>query len=126
MSSAGSKKTVVSKSAGSKKIKNISIQKPMTKSEILTTIAEHLEVRKTEVTAVLECLVDVIHSHVGKKGPGIFTMPGLFKIEVVKKAATKARKGVNPFTGAEMVFPAKPASRKVKIKALKQLKDNAN
>jgi nucleoid DNA-binding protein len=121
MSSVSAKKETVAK-----KSKSLAVQKPMTKSEILTTIAEHLEFRKTDVAAVLETLSDIIHAHVGKKGPGIFTLPGLFKIEVVKKPAVKARKGVNPFTGLEMEFAAKPASRKVKIKALKQLKDTAN
>ena len=112
--------------ASKKKAKTVSLQKPMTKNEILSTIAEQLEFRKTDVAAVVESLVDLIHSHIGKKGPGVFTMPGLLKIEVVKKAATKARKGVNPFNGEEMVIAAKPASRKVKIKALKQLKDLVN
>ncbi|NBV29551.1 integration host factor, partial [bacterium] len=96
------------------------------KNEILSTIAEQLEFRKTDVAAVVESLVELIHTHLGKKGPGVFTMPGLLKIEVAKKAATKARKGVNPFNGEEIVIAAKPASRKVKIKALKQLKDIVN
>ena len=50
-------------------------------------------------------------------------VPGLLKLTVAKKPATKERKGVNPFTGEEMVFKAKPASRRVKILALKGLKD---
>ena len=115
--------TAKKEKAVAKKSKAINVQKPMTKNEILSSIAEHLEFRKSDVAAVIEAFSEVIHTHIGKKGPGVFTLPGLFKIEVVKKAATKARKGVNPFTGAEMIVAAKPASKKVKIKALKQLKD---
>ena len=115
--------TAKKEKAVAKKSKAINVQKPMTKNEILSSIAEHLEFRKSDVAAVIEAFSEVIHAHIGKKGPGVFTLPGLFKIEVVKKAATKARKGVNPFTGAEMIVAAKPASKKVKIKALKQLKD---
>ena len=61
----------------------------------------------------------------GKKGPGIFSLPGLMKITVVKKPATKARMGINPFTKEEQMFKAKPASRVVKIRPLKALKDMA-
>ena len=59
----------------------------------------------------------------GRGAPGIFTVPGLMKLRVVKKPATKARKGINPFTGEEMMFKAKPASKTVKVAALKGLKD---
>ena len=117
--------TAASKSR-SKKAKTLSVEKPMTKTEIIKTLVEHTELKKVEVTSVLDTLGEIIAAHVGKKGPGSFTMPGLFKIEIVNKAAVKARTGRNPFTGEEMVFKAKPASRKIKMKALKQLKDLAN
>jgi hypothetical protein len=55
--------------------------------------------------------------------PGLFSIPGLLKMRVVKKPARKARKGVNPFTGEEMMFKAKPATKVVKVSALKGLKD---
>ena len=54
---------------------------------------------------------------------GLFNLVGLCKIKVVKKPATKARKGINPFTGEETVFKAKPARKAVKILPLKGLKD---
>jgi nucleoid DNA-binding protein len=60
------------------------------------------------------------------RGSGLFTMPGLMKMKVVKKPATKAREGINPFTKEKMVFKAKPASKKVRIGALKNLKEFVN
>jgi nucleoid DNA-binding protein len=109
-----------------KKPKALTVDKPMTKTEMIKTMVEATDLKKSQVVALLDVYAQIIEAHVGKKGPGSFTMPGLFKIEIVKKAATKARKGRNPFTGEEMVFKAKPACKKVKIKALKQLKDLAN
>ena len=61
--------------------------------------------------------------NVGKKGPGVFAVPGLMKITVQHKPATKPRKGINPFTGQEMMFKAKPARNVVRIRPLKSLKD---
>ncbi len=60
------------------------------------------------------------------KQSGLFTLPGLLKMKVVKKPATKAREGTNPFTGEKMTFKAKPASKKVRIAALKSLKEMVN
>ena len=99
-------------------------KKPPTKSEIYTTIADDTGLTKKDVEAVFESLSGLIKKNLGGRGgPGIFTVPGLLKMRVVKKAATKARQGVNPFTGEEMMFKAKPASKTVKVAALKGLKD---
>lgn len=68
-------------------------------------------------------LQEVIKNDLGKRGPGLFVVPGLLKIKVINKPATKARKGINPFTGEETMFKAKPARRVVKAQALKKLKD---
>ena len=65
----------------------------------------------------------LIERHIKKRSPGQFILPGLMKIEVKKKPATKAREGINSFTGEETVFKAKPAHRAVKIKPLKKVKD---
>jgi hypothetical protein len=65
----------------------------------------------------------VIKANVGKKGPGIFALPGLMKITVIQKPAVKAHKGINPFTKQEQMFKAKPARKVVKVRALKALKD---
>lgn len=99
--------------------------KPMSKSEILSTIAEETELTRRQVSGVFEALSGLIGSNVGKKGPGLFVVPGLMKITVINKPATKARKGKNPFTGEEMMFKAKPARRVVKVRPLKALKDMA-
>ena len=60
-----------------------------------------------------------------KRGVGEFTIPGILKITTVKKPARKARKGINPFTGEETMFKAKPASIAVKVRPLKKLKEFA-
>ncbi len=99
-------------------------KKPPTKSEIYTRIAEDTGLTKKDVSAVFDSLSTQIKKNLGgRNGPGVFTIPGLLKMRVVKKPATKARKGVNPFTGEEMMFKAKPASKTVKVAALKGLKD---
>jgi nucleoid DNA-binding protein len=99
--------------------------KAATKSEILTTIATATELSRKQVSSVFDALSDLIGKNVGKKGPGIFAVPGLMKITVVNKPATKARKGINPFTKEEVMFKAKPARRVVKVRPLKALKDMA-
>lgn len=98
-------------------------KKAATKSEILGGIAEQTGLSKKQVGAVFEALSGMIQRDLKKSGPGIFTVPGLMKVKVVRKPATKARKGVNPFTGEAMVFKAKPARNVVKIQAMKGLKD---
>jgi nucleoid DNA-binding protein len=72
---------------------------------------------------VLDCFTQLIEKHVTSGGPGKFVLPGLMKITVVKKPAKPARKGLNPFTGEEIMLKAKPAYKAVKIKALKKLKE---
>ncbi len=99
-------------------------KKPPTKSEIYTKIVEDTGLTRKDVAAVFDSLNGQIKKNLGGRGgPGLFTVPGLLKMRVVKKKATKARKGVNPFTGEEMMFKAKPASKVVKVSPLKGLKD---
>jgi nucleoid DNA-binding protein len=97
--------------------------KPMTKSAIYATLAEQSGVSKKDVSNVMDALTELIEAQLGNKGPGVFNVPGLMKIVVQRKPATKARKGVNPFTGEEQMFKAKPARNVVKIRPLKGLKD---
>jgi nucleoid DNA-binding protein len=99
------------------------IKDPMTKSGMIKTITDVTDVSKKDVVAVLECLTQVIEAHVKSRGPGKFVMPGMMKISVVKKPARSARKGINPFTGEEIMIKARPAYKTVKIKALKKLKE---
>lgn len=105
------------KAAGAEK------SKALTKSEIYSQIAADTGLTKKDVSAVFDSLSTQIKKSLGSRGPGLFTLPGLLKMRTVKKPATKARKGVNPFTGEEMMFKAKPASKTVKVSALKGLKD---
>jgi nucleoid DNA-binding protein len=96
---------------------------PRTKSEIFSVLADTTGLSKKDVSQVFVSLADLISKDVGKKGCGLFTVPGLMKVRRVHKAATKARKGINPFTGEETTFKAKPARNTVKIRPMKALKD---
>lgn len=95
------------------------------KTQMLVQISEATELSKKQVQAVLDELSNIIEGHIKKKGIGEFVFPGLFKIMTVKKPATKARKGINPFSGEEVMFKAKPASTAVKVRPLKKLKEMA-
>ena len=95
-----------------------------TKSDILASISKDTGLSKKQVSSVFESLNGVIRKSL--KGHGLFTLPGLAKMKVVKKPATKSREGVNPFTGEKMVFKAKPASKKVRVMPLKNLKGFVN
>jgi len=99
------------------------LKEPFTKTRLLAEIAANTDLSKAQVAAVLEELATVIFRHVKKRAIGQFTLPGLLKIKTVRKPATKARKGINPFTGEETVFKARPAHTVVKIQPLKRLKD---
>ena len=98
------------------------VSKTRTKSQVLASISDNTGLSKKEIGVLFETLGELI-GHDLKKGPGTFTVPGLMKVTVVRKPATKARKGTNPFTGEEMTFKAKPARNVVKVRALKALKD---
>ncbi len=95
-----------------------------TKSEVLTQISKDTGLSRKQVGSVFDSLSGVIKKSL--RSNGLFTMPGLLKMKVVKKPATKAREGVNPFTGEKMMFKAKPASKKVRVMPLKNLKAMVN
>ena len=95
----------------------------MTKSEILSGIAESTGLARKQVSAVFEAMTGQIQKSLGRSGTGIYTVPGLMKLVVVRKPAVKAHKGINRFTGEEVMFKAKPARNVVKIRALKSLKE---
>lgn len=97
--------------------------KPLTKTQILNELAERSGVAKKDVSEVLEKLEALIEESLGKKGPGVFTLPGLMKISIKTVKARPARMGRNPQTGEEMMIAAKKASKKVKVTALKKLKE---
>ena len=99
-------------------------KKPPTKTEIMSNIAQATDLSKKQVSAVFEALAEEIRKSIAKKGgAGMFSVPGLCKITVQRKPATKERKGINPFTGEPTVFKAKPARNVIKIRSLKNLKD---
>ena len=120
---APAKKAAASKAAPVKKI--TAIKERYSKTQIVNQIVEKTELTRKDVGAVLDELTDIIEGHVKKRSCGEFVLPGLFKIVTVKKPARKARKGINPFTGEETTFAAKPASVQVKVRPLKKLKDMA-
>jgi nucleoid DNA-binding protein len=94
----------------------------MTKSGLIQAIAESADgLTKKQVKDVLDSLINVGHRELKKAGT--FTLPGFAKFRVVKKAATKARKGINPFTKEPQTFAAKPASKGVRARAIKAIKD---
>lgn len=111
------------KKATAKAAKASPVKEPFTKSELLTSIAENTGLSRKDVGNVIDELTNAIARHVKPKGPGEFKMPGLLKIKTIRKKATKARKGINPFTGEETMFKAKPARTVVKVVALKKLKE---
>ena len=105
------------------KKKAAAAKKPPTKSEILNAIAQDTGLTRKDVASVFTSLEGVIAKELKPRGSGLFNLVGLCKMKVVKKPATKARKGINPFTGEETVFKAKPARKVVKVLPLKGLKD---
>ncbi|MGA2617790.1 MAG: HU family DNA-binding protein [Thermoguttaceae bacterium] len=99
-------------------------KKAPSKTEILTSVAAASDLTKKDVAKVFEALAAEIKKCLGSRGPGVFALPGLVKIERKKVPARPAQKGwLNPFTKQLEDRPAKPASVKVKVRALKNLKD---
>jgi len=97
--------------------------KGLSKSEILNELATATELSRKQVASVLEELGNLIEKQLSKKGPGNFTVPGLMKLKIREKKAQPAGMRKNPFTGEMKMSPAKPASRAVRITAVKKLKD---
>jgi nucleoid DNA-binding protein len=107
------------------KRKTVALKEKMTKTQVLAEIAENTQLSRKQVSAVFEELESLIERSIKKRSVGEFTVPGLMKITTQKKPAVKARKGINPFTGEETTFKAKPASIAVKVRPLKKLKEFA-
>ena len=120
-----SSKTASRATARPKSISVKPLSQVLSKSGLISHIANHSGVDSKSVRAVMETLEQTISAAVNKKGAGTFTMPGLFKITSIAVAAKPKRKGIDPFTKEERWFAAKPATVKVKIRPLKKLKDAA-
>lgn len=103
--------------------KKTDTKKPITKAEVVSAISDETGLSKKDVNAVFASLGGLIQKNLGSRGPGVFNLMGWMKLQTVKKPATKARKGRNPFTGEEIMISAKPASKSVKVRALKSLKE---
>ncbi len=101
------------------------IQAKMTKSQIVASLAETTGLTKKQVGSVMDGYDTLIQRSIKKRSVGEFTVPGMMKITTVSKPAKKARKGINPFTGEEQMFKAKPATMSVKVRPLKKLKEFA-
>lgn len=108
--------------ATKKTAKKTAAAKPRTKSAIYGELAEDVGITRKQVAAIFDGMTGMIKKDL-TRGPKVFTVPGLMKVKVVVKPATKARKGINPRTGEEMMFKAKPARKVVRIRPLKGLKD---
>ena len=118
-------KKAPAKKAAAPARKVTAITEKMTKSQIVASVADSTGLTKKQVSSVLEEMDTLIERSIKKRAVGEFTIPGVMKITTVKKPARKARKGINPFTGEETVFKAKPASIAVKVRPLKKLKEYA-
>ncbi len=101
-------------------------KKPMTKTALLQAVTEAMgeEASRKQVKAVLDALTTIGHRELKKNG--LFTLPGFAKFVVVKRPARPARKGINPFTKEPTTFAAKPASKTVRVRPIKAIKDAIN
>ena len=106
------------------KIKITPASKIRTKGSIYKDISTITGLTRKQVVHVFDTLNEMMKADLGKKGCGSFNLFGLAKMRTVNKPATKTRKGKNPFTGEEITIKAKPASRKVRIRAMKGLNES--
>lgn len=117
------RETTMAKKAPTKSASGGGRPKSATKGEVYGAVAEKTGMSKKDVAKVFEALSEVIGRELGKKGPGLFVVPGLLKLKVVRKPATKAKQGINPFTKEPMLIKAKPARNVIRALPLKALKE---
>ena len=113
----------MAKTARRKPFKATPASKRRSRAEVVREIAQGTDLKPGKVREVFDALTSLIAADLGRKGPGEFNFQGLMKLRTVNRPATKARKGRNPFTGEEIMIKAKPASRKVRVRALRPLND---
>jgi nucleoid DNA-binding protein len=101
------------------------IKTAFNRTSLIAHLAQTAAVEPKAVKAVIASLEATMLASVHKKGLGTFTLPGLLKVNVINVPAKKKRTGIDPFTKVERVFAAKPATVKIKTRALKKLKDAA-
>src|SRR3989449_11049244 len=124
MANKGKKGSVraVSKLDLGKPLKVSASAKPRSKGDVFRTIAQHLGIHRRDVAAVFHALAHMIRADLSKSGSGVFKVPGLMRITVKRKPATKERQGINPFTKEPTIFKAKPARNVVRVRPLQALK----
>jgi nucleoid DNA-binding protein len=98
-------------------------EKRMSKSTFVAALSNKSGLTKKQTMAALDSINVIVAEQLGKRGPGEVLIPGLLKLTVVGKPATKQHEGVNPFTKLPMIYKAKPASKVIKARPLKALKD---
>jgi nucleoid DNA-binding protein len=106
-----------------KPVKVAAANRLRTKGDVLATIAERVGINRRDVAGVFHVMGAIIKADLSKTGPGVFKLPGLMRVTVQRKPATKARMGINPFTKEEVMFKAKPARNVVKVRPLRALRD---
>ena len=111
----------MAKTAKKKPFKATPASSRRSKSDLVREIAPATDLKSSKVKEVFDTLTAIMAADLGKKGVGEFNFNGLLKLKTVNKPATKSRKGRNPFTGEEITIKAKPASRKVRARALRGL-----
>ena len=111
----------MAKTAKKKAVKITASSKRRSRGDTVKTIAAATDLKTSKVREVFDTLTQIIAADLGKNGAGEFNFNGLMKLRAVKKPATPARKGRNPFTGEDIMIKAKPASRKVRVRALRTL-----
>ena len=97
--------------------------KRMSKSQFVTTLAEKSGLNKKQTTSALDTINAIVAQQLGKRGPGEVLIPGLLKLNIVDKPATRKHEGINPFTKQPTTIKAKPARKVVKARPVKALKD---
>ena len=105
------------------KMGSLAVKAPYTKSQVIAYLADVSNLKRKDVVMVMDGVMDLMTAHLSKKGPGEFNLAGMLKCRVINKPATKARSGINPFTGQPTTFAAKPARNVLKIRPLKKLKE---
>ncbi len=98
-------------------------EKRMSKTQFVATLAEKSGLNKKQAASALDTINAMVVHQLGKRGPGEVLIPGLLKLNIVNKPATRKHEGINPFTKEPMTYKAKPAHKVIKMRALKALKD---
>jgi nucleoid DNA-binding protein len=112
----------VSKLDLKKPVKVGAAAKPRSQGEVFGAIAQHVGIHRRDVAAVFHVMGSLIKADLSKNGSGVFKVPGLMRITVTRKPATKERQGINPFTKEPMTFKAKPARNVIRVRPLQALK----